>query len=321
MKSPAFLIACTLALAVAAPAAAQQFPVKMTGQHSGLVKGRDKFAIPSYSINYIIGQRASASGGIMAKASATTILAGVDEAMMRTLANEAHADLKAQMAAAGLTVSDDAEARGVLASAGVEMTPGNMHQGGDGGIVIGKGVKKKFVSVGADAAPLTELFPAGGKTTGIAGIARIGATGKLNGPGAAIGAVLIFPSLTIDFAESEAKVGRTLTGDKRATASNEVRFAIRAESPVNFQNPVRAGIGTPGVVRPAKDYATDAPFATVEGAGGATSRERWNSLFDDGMLRASNQVTVDPAKWTALVQDAYRSYNAALVAAIVGLRK
>ena len=111
------------------------------------------------------------------------------------------------------------------------------------------------------------------------------------------------------------------SGGKRASASNDVRFSIRAESPVNIQNPAKRGIGTPGTLRPEKDASTDATFATVEGGTSATSRTNYGSLFDDGMIKNSSLVVADPAKWTELARAAYRAYNAAIVAAIKQGRK
>jgi hypothetical protein len=293
----------------------------MIGQHSVLFKGRGKIAIPSYSINYIIAQKASASGGVSVKARSTTILAGIDEALMRRMADEAFADLKAQMTAAGLPLASDAEAAGVLTAAGTAMVPGNMQRGGDGGIVIGKGVKKQFVSFGATAAPLTDLYPAGGKTGGLSALGKIGAIGKLNKPGEAIDATLVFPSMTVDFAESEVSVSRTLAGGKRASASSEVQFSLRGASPVNIQNPAKMGYGTPGGMRPTKDYPIPGEFATVEGASEASSQTNWGSLYDDGMVKSSSLVVADPARWTELVRTAYRSYNAAIVSTIQQVRK
>ena len=320
MKYLPLVAALTVVWSVS-PAMAQNFPVKMTGAHSSHYKGRGRIAIPSYSINYIIAQKASASGGVSVKAKSTTILAGIDEATMRKVVDEAFADLKTQMTAAGLPLATDAEAAGVLSSSGTTLAPGNVFRGGDGGIVIGKGVKKQFVSFGATAAPLTELFQPGGKVGGLGAIGKIGSTNKLNTPGEAIDATLIFPSLTLDFAESEVSVSRTLAGGKRASASNDVRFSIRVESPVNIQNPAIRGIGTPGMMRPDKDASTDVSFATVKGSTGATSQTNWGSLFDDGMVRNSSLVMADPVKWTELARAAYRSYNAAIVTAIKQVRK
>ncbi len=303
-------------IALSVPASAQEFQLKMTGAHGSQFKGRSKIAIPSYSINYIIAQKAAAAGGVSVKARSTTLLAGVDEALMRKMADEAFADLKTQLAAAGVPLASDADAASVITKSETALTAGNMHRGGDGGIIIGKGVKKQFLSFGATAAPLTELFQPGGKVGGLGALGKIGSTNKLNAPGEAIDSTLVFPSLTLDFAESEVSVTRTLAGGKRASASNEVKFSIRAESPVNIQNPATRGIGTPGTMRPAKDASTDAAFATVEGGTSASSQTNWGSLYDDGTIQNSSLVMADPVKWSELVRAAYRSYNAAIVAAI-----
>jgi hypothetical protein len=313
--------AAALALVLTVSSTAQDFSVKMTGGHSGLFKGRGRIAIPSYSINYIVAQKASASGSVSVKAKSTTILTGIDEALMRQIADEAFADLKAQLAAANVPLATDAEAASVLSTSGTTLAPGNTYSGGDSGIVIGKGIKKQFISFGATAAPLTELFQPGGKTGGLGALGKIGSTNKLNAPGEAIDATLIFPSLTLDFAESEVSVSRTLVGGKRASASNEVKFSIRAESPVNIQNPAKRGIGTPGTLRPAKDASTDVEFAKVEGGTEATSRANYGSLFDDGMIKNSSLVVADPVKWTELARAAFKAYNAAIVATIKDARK
>jgi hypothetical protein len=313
--------AAVMAVACTASATAQDFSVKLTGAHGSLFKGRNRIAIPSYSINYIVAQKASAAGGVSVKAKSTTILAGIDEATMRKVADEAFADLKIQMAAAGLSLATDAEAASVLSTSGTALAPGNTYRGGDGGMVIGKGVKKQFISFGATGAPLTDLFQPGGKIGGLGAIGKIGSTNKLNSPGEAIDATLIFPSLTLDFAESEVSVSRTLAGGKRASASNDVQFSIRAESPVNVQNPATRGIGTPGTMRPEKDSSTNVAFSTVEGGTSATSQTNYGSLFDDGTIKNSSLVVADPAKWTELARAAYRSYNAAIVAAIKQAKK
>ena len=77
------LVATALALVCTVSVTAQDFSIKMTGGHAGLFKGRGRIAIPSYSINYIVAQKASASGGVSVKAKSTTILAGLDEATIK----------------------------------------------------------------------------------------------------------------------------------------------------------------------------------------------------------------------------------------------
>ena len=312
-----FVPLMTAIAVVAAPLAAQTAPIplKMAGQHSSQFKGRTKVAIGSYGINFIVSQRATAVAGVGLNARVETGLQGVDEATMRRLANEGFADLKAQLAAAGITLATDDEVRGVITSSGTRLLPGNVDRGGDGGMVIGKGVKKQFVTYGADGAPLTDQFVSGGKVGGLAALGKIGATGKLNKPGEAIDATLIFPLLTVDYADSEAKVGRTFTGAKRGSVETNVAFGIRVESPINVQNPAKLGYGTPGMFRPSKDVFIDAPF--TRGAAGLTATATNAALnMDRNSDSQSGAVVVDLPAWIGLVQQAYRAYNAAIVATI-----
>jgi hypothetical protein len=310
-------LAAALLLVLPMAATAQDFPITFSKVDKNHFKP-GKVAILSYSINFITGQRASANSDVMVRARVSTHLAGVDEAIMRKLANEAHADLRSQLNAAGVPVASDAEVAQVIAAAGVTLVPGNVDRGGDGGIVIGSGVRKQFVSVGADTAPLTTLYQAGGKVGGLGAIGKIGAANKLNKPSVAIDSAIISPSLTIDFADTEASTGRTLAGKKRATASSEMQFAVRATSPVNIQTSTSIGIGFPGAMMLTKDYPSDAPFALAAGVTSATSTA--GSYVDPGTAQGGNAVQVDLPRWTALVQSAYRAYNAAIAATIAAAR-
>ena len=83
------LVVAAIALIGTVPAFPQDFSLKLTGAHGGLFKGRTRIAIPSYSINYIVAQKAAAAGGVSVKAKSTTILAGIDEATMRQIVDEA----------------------------------------------------------------------------------------------------------------------------------------------------------------------------------------------------------------------------------------
>ena len=311
------LLIAALALTLPVAAAAQDFTVKFHKVDRSIFKPA-KIAVLSYSINFITGQRGAASSDVMVKAKVSTTLAGVDEATMRLMVNEAHADLRAQLAAANIALASDAEVQSLIADGGVPLVPGNLDRGKDGGIVIGAGVKKAFVSVGADAAPLTTLFQPGGKVGGFGMLGRIGSGGKLNKPLLAMDATMIAPSLILDFADTEAKTGRTLAGSKRASVSSEVQFAIRAMSPVNFQVPMRVGVSTPGMMMVAKDSTSDAEFALAAGVTSATSTA--GTWTDPGTAKGGNAVHVDLPKWMALVRSAYRAYNAAIVAQIVAAR-
>ena len=300
---------------MAAPAVAQTFPVKFIGQHSSHFKGKSKVAIASYGINYIVSQKGSAVAGIGNNSKVVTGLSGVDEATMRRLANEAYADLRAQLAAAGIALVGEAETRAAIGQAGTALLPGNTDSNRDGGITIGKGVKKASVAYGADGAPLTDIFPASGKSGGFGMLGAIGKINKLGGPGKALDAILLFPLLTVDYADTEAKVTRTLTGGKRGSVETNVAFGIRTVSPVNVVNPGY----TYGGFYPDKDVWSDQPFQRGATSIAATATD-YTYNADIAEQKAGN-VAVDLAAWTALVRQAYKDYNAAIVAVVAKEKK
>ncbi len=312
------LIASVLLLAASPVLAQDQVavpPVKLSKPNSYGLKD-SKIAVLSYGINFVTGQRASANASVGTKARAGATLAGVNEATMRQLANEAHADLKAQLAAAGIPVVEDATVIDVAKTAGVGFLPGNRDENRDGGMIIGSGVKKAYVSVGADAAPLTDLYQGGGKVGGFGMLAAMGKGNKLSKPALSLGAAFVSPSLTIDFADADARTGRTLAGSKRASVDIEAQFAVRMPSPVNIQVGQAVGIAGPTAMTLSKDVVIDTPFT---GSAGASSMSTDGDYGEWNPNDAAN-VVVDLPRWTALVKSAYRAYNAAIVANLAGAR-
>jgi len=85
--------------------------------------------VPAYHVIFITQQQATAVGSIEARARLNAVLAGVDEATMRRLTNEAYADLVTQLQAANISVVPAGQAR-ALAN-GVEAVPGNGDARGD----------------------------------------------------------------------------------------------------------------------------------------------------------------------------------------------
>ncbi|BAV65582.1 hypothetical protein [Sphingobium cloacae] len=289
-------------------------PVKLSKPNGHGLK--NKIAILSYSINFVTAQRASANATVGVKARAGTALIGVDEAMMRRLANEAFADLKAQMAAAGIpSIGDDIVAR-TARTAGVTLIPGNREENRDGGMTIGTGIKKAYVSVGADAAPLTDLYQSAGKVGGFGMLARFGKGNALSKPALELGAAFISPSLTIDFADADARIGRTLAGSRRASVEIEPQFAIRAPSPTNIQVGQSVGIAGPTMMTLSKDVVIKAPFSH---SAGASAMQSEGAYLEMKQARPGD-IIVDLPRWTALVQSAYRAYNASVVANLLAAR-
>ncbi len=288
-------------------ALAEAFNVQFHGPRKGWFKGRSKVAIPAYQINFITAQQATAVGGFGARTRLTAVLSGVDEATMRRLTDEAHADLKAQLTAAGVPVASDEEARGALASANIELLPGNTARGEPSGITIGQSIKMGWVTYGAAAAPAVKAFQALGMANGMWVMGAMGVLNKLGKPSVAIDSAFVMPVLTLDFAQMDAKGGNSISGQFARTGGRPV-FAI------NYQSPVHAyaanndrGIGTPGSFTPKGDVKSAAPFVAQVGQGEAASRGI--ALGDS----RGDAVVVDLPAWEGLVRDAFRSYNASIV--------
>jgi hypothetical protein len=314
------VVAAIVALAV--PAQAQLAPMKMTGVYKQTLKGKARVAIPSYGISFITSQKANANASLTAQSSLEASLQGVDEPTMRQLADEALADLKAQLTTAGIAVASDDDARSVLVAAAAPLRPDNRDDKKiGGGITFGKTkIRKGYVTVGASAAPLTTLFQSGGTPNAFSMLSTLGNTGKLYAPAEKIDALLIFPVMTVDFADTEARTGVSLSGSRRASIDSEVRFIVRQESRVDTALPMLKGrSGAPGSFTLARNYESEEPFTLGAASASATSTDA-RQMMDQGYDRKSGGVRVDLPKYVALVQQAYRAYNAAIVEALKSTR-
>lgn len=321
--------AATLAalMLAATPAMAEPMTVKWVNQHDGLFKGHKRVVIPAYHVNFITSQQATAVATIGARSRLAMVLAGTDEATLRKLTDEAYADLKAQFAAAGIDVVSEAEAKALVEASGMERMPGNMTRTGGGpGITIGKSLRRGFVTFGATDAPALAAYKLPESQTGFGAMAaagQIGAGGKMAKPAWDLDANVLVPSLTLDFAEMEAATGQGMFG-ATANASGAVKFILRADSPTHTLNPAGGGrFSTPGALRPAKDFVSKTRFATVEqGAAPVRSMGNWVDENYQTIARArGDAVVLDVPVWEGLVRDAYRAYNAAIVAAVVKVVK
>ena len=327
MRSNLMWAAAAVALSLAAnPARAETFAVKLTPQFAAMFKGHAKVAIPSYHVNYVTSQQATAVAGIGARTRLAMVLAGVDEATMRKLADEAYADLRAQFEAAGVPVISEAETQAMVTQAGMERLPGNMEKGGGGpGITIGKSLKRGYVTYGASGAPALAAYRTMSSPLGVTGFGALGG-GKLAAPAYALDANLVMPSLLIDFANMSADTGSDFLGRAKASTSGGAAFIIRMGSTVSTLNPANKGMGaTPGGMRPDKDLISPTRFARVEEGGAAVRVGSMTAIADDNyqmVARArGDAVVVDLPVWEGLVRDAYRGYNAAIVAAVVKVVK
>lgn len=323
MHRRAFLTAAaTAALTFAArPAFAEPMTVKWATQFDSMFKGHKRVAIPAYHINFIIWQQATASASVSAKSRLVMLLTGIEIPTLRKLTDEAYADLKAQLTAAGIEVVSEADAQAMVATAGMARLPDNMVTiGGGPGITIGKSVRRGFVTLGATDAPALTAYRLPESQTGLGAMAAAGQTNagaKMAKPAWDLDANVVVPSLTLDFASMEADNGGMFGG--YASASGAVKFRIDMDSPTFTLNPASGGrFATPGGLRPAKDVVSQTPFATIEkGAAGVRSLGTWvDSNYQTVARSRGDAVAVNLPVWEGLVRDAYRAYNAAIVAAV-----
>lgn len=307
----------------ARPALAEPMTVKWTTQFDSQFKGHQRVVIPAYHVNFITWQQATAVATIGARSRLAMVLGGVDEAGLRRLTDEAYADLKAQFTGAGIGVVPEAEAQALVATAGMERMPGNMAlTGGGPGITIGKSLRRGFVTFGATDAPALTAYKLPESQTGFGAMAvagQINAGNRMIKPAWDLDATILIPSLTLDFAQMDAATGQGMFG-ATASAGGAVKFSIDADSPVHTINPVMNGrSANPGSLRPNKEVVSKTPFAAVDkGAAQVRSMGNWVDENYQTIARArGDAVIVDLPVWEGLVRDAYRAYNAAIVAAVV----
>lgn len=318
-------VGATIAVAVTPiRSLAEPLTVQMTGQSRYIMTGYDRFVIPTYHVNFITSQQATAAASIMSRVRLAMVLVGPDQATMRRLTNEAYADLKTQMTAAGLTVVPEAEAQAMVAAAGYRPIAGNVELTGIGpSITIGASVRKGWATFGPDAAPALEPFRNLRQTMGVA-FGNVGATNALNRSLLAAGAIAVVPALTLDFVSMSASGGGMFS--RGASANGRPGVAVTLDSPCAVHKPARAGPGTPGGLRPRRDVISTTPFAEViQGGAEVRMNASLSDIADENYQRVArargDAVVVDLTVWEGLIRDAYRAYNAAIVAAIVNERR
>ncbi|MDO9337923.1 MAG: hypothetical protein Q7T61_16120 [Caulobacter sp.] len=300
-------IAATLTLGVGV-AVAQTFPIKMASYDKNYFKGSNAVILPTYNLTFITANQATAVGG-GARARNTKVLAGVDEATMRRLADEAHADLRAQFVAAGLPVASDETAQAMVVANTIPLQPGNRHVvDAKGGITVNKSLRQSYVSVGAAKAPI--LAPYKTDLSGGSYLSMIQFNNRI-AKGQPEGSLVVIPTLVIDFANMSAAAQ---SGFKRNTASagGAAVFSIRGvASGTFFAKVIDRGRIFPFYIRPEGDYGVPNAFARDE-AGAADVAPL--SVMGESVARG-DAVVVDLPAWENLVRAAFRAHNATIVAA------
>lgn len=308
--SLAALTALTAAPVRAAPAPASPavFPIKWSSHGASYFKGVGPIVLPTYHLVFITSKEATAVGGFGARARMTKSLAGVDEAALRRLTDEAYADLSARFAAAGYTVVAPDQTRAILAKGGIEMQPGNMSVAQAGqGIVLNKAVSNGHAMFGPSAAPALAPFRIGANPMG-----WTKEYPKLVA-GQAPNTLAVLPWLVLDFANLGASTG-SRRGRDTATVGGDLAFTLRGvQSGVVFSKVLAGGYNFPAYIRPENEPGVATVFATeVEGGAGVRPLQ----IGTENLTRG-DAVVVDLPVWEGLVRQAFADYNAAIVAAVV----
>ena len=314
------LAAGCAALALEAPLLAQAngwFAFRFNG-FSGQNLRAPAFAIPSYQVTFFTAHQSTASADIGVRSRLTATLTGIGDDRMRALTDAAYADLKDQFAAAGIALLPADQVRAAVAAGGSRFAPDNRDvKNIRGGISIGGAVRKAYVAFGATEAPLIEGLHSA-TATGAGGIlSRFGAQNRLGDATKALNAVLMMPSLVIDFADSEARSGRDFLGRKRAITSTDLGFTVSATSRINLSTAMNNGRAvTPGNMLLTRDYRVDTPFADVGSGETLTAVGQADSSYLPEESARGNLIAADVPAWEGLVRDAYRAFNAAVVAEV-----
>lgn len=304
-------------LSAAAPISEEALAVplrKMKGKASALA-ARPRIAVAGYNVGAIVKSRAVAStrGGFRrssASASMTMRLAGVDDALLQTIADAAYADLVARLSAAGIDVVTADELR---TSDGVEkILPGEASYDGD--LKRGNGDGKILV--------------AGPAATGVSsynGLGRITFNGNIAAkPSDGLDAVLLFPNLSLGFAWTGGS-GNAMFA-KRASVEGGAFFhvdtATKLEAAYSKSGRFVDGWATYGVK---ENVGAEDAFAVVTKTDSSNNALAvgLSSALGAGMgSRSSSEYTVaaDPERYKALALKAAKGFNAAIVERVVAAR-
>jgi hypothetical protein len=269
--------------------------------------------VPAYAVSYIHTQnvRAVSQGGLMGgfgggstrTASVRTGLTGISPETYQRIADEANADLLAQLAAAGIAVATPEETAAAAASA--TRAPGNALDGSVGGTILG-GQSTSWRTLGAAQAPLISGLSGEGAGGGVAALAAIGGNQALQRMADASQGLVLAPVLRLDYVNVSSS-GRSLLSS-RANAEATAEFSVAAGSAVAYAAR-RPGMGASdiGGARVPQPVASAEPFATMRASGGSSGA--WVGFG----TRTDAAVEAVEARWIALARAAYRGFNAGIV--------
>ncbi|MEZ5958971.1 MAG: hypothetical protein R3C30_00900 [Hyphomonadaceae bacterium] len=302
----------------AAPAAiaAAPLPVELRrdgGQRTALT-GLPRIALVGYNFGAFVHSRVSASsggslfgGGMGARARMDFNLVGVDRATLERIATSAHADLVAQMQAAGIEVVP-----------ATEVFANGQHARflADGGAYEAEppGTENDLVVVGPEGVGAVTLN--GMARTSIAGNAPVAIAQSTN-------AILLYPNLALDFVQTGGS-GRRALGN-RANVEGEPNVGVNPISVVQVHYSRGRFLDGWTTLNMREGVWADEEFASVA----QTSENNNNAsvvisaILGAGMQssrRSGYDVVADPVAYEALALRAARGFNAAIVRQVLAAR-
>jgi hypothetical protein len=275
--------------------------------------GTRKVFVPSYGISYIHTQnaRAVSQGGLMGgfgggstrTASVRTGLTGIRPETYQMIVDEAHADLLAQLRAAGIEVATPEEASGAASSA--PRVAGNATDGSVGSTILG-GASTAWRTLGAAQAPLIAGMAGEGAGGGFGAMAMIGGNQAMQRIGDASQGLVLAPLLRLDYVNVSSSGRSLLAGTANAEAT--AAFSVAPGTQVAYAAR-RPGMGASdiGMAQVTQAAASAESFATMRASGGTSGA--WVGFG----TRSEAAVEAVEARWVELARAAYRGFNAGIV--------
>lgn len=288
-------------------------PVAFSSTMPANLVGARKVFVPSYGISYIHTQnaRAVSQGGLMGgfgggstrTASVRTGLTGIRPETYQMIVDEAHADLVAQLRAAGIEVATPEEAAAAATSA--PRVAGNATDGSAGGTMLG-GQSTAWRTLGAAQAPLITGLSGEGAGGGMGGLAAIGGNQALQRVADASQGLVLAPLLRLDYVNVSSSGRSLLAGTANAEATTA--FSVAPGTMLQYAAR-RPGMGASdiGWARVTEPAASAEPFATMRSSGGSSGA--WVGFG----TRSESAVEAVEARWVELARAAYRGFNAGIV--------
>lgn len=300
------------------PDIAPPLPVALQGHATRYLANRPRIVIPGYTLAFVQGASASAFGGgagldtNQRRTQIATRLVGLTDAMAQDLADAAHADLVAQLEAAGFEVIDPAAFQASDQMRGLSRYDGPV--GGQG--IIDSRATKAWVAYGPRALPIIKGHAF---ETGMGAVAASGALMRFGRASRDLDAIIITPRVLVDYIDMESTGRRTYSGS--ASVEADLRFGINPVSKVDFVWGNNNGGAMPGWFTTKGAY-TPQPFGILaQTADRSDSIATHNALVSIGFGSVYRQslvydAEVSPKRYAALSRAAVQGFNAALVAEI-----